>query len=62
MISLQIFIDTMDRNWKNDYYATENKSYLDSMVLDEDDEKYEKSIMSDTQLKMKITMIKYLMT
>ena len=36
---------------KNDYYATENKSYLDSMVLDEDDEKYEKSIMSDTQTK-----------
>ena len=51
MISLQIFIDTMDRKLKNDYYATENKSYLDSMVLDEDDEKYEKSIMSDTQTK-----------
>ena len=36
---------------KNDYYATENKSYLDSIVLDEDDDKYEKSVVSDIQTK-----------
>lgn len=36
---------------KNDYYATENKSYLDSIVLDEDDDKYEKPVVSDIQTK-----------
>lgn len=36
---------------KNDYYATENKDYLDSLALNLDDKKYEMSVMSDIQTK-----------
>lgn len=39
----------MGANVKDDYFATENKSYLDSIILDEEKDEYEKSVPSDVQ-------------